>query len=175
MKRSLTVLAAAVSVLLGTLVVAPPASADFYFRWGETERTYSHYGNPALGQFTIRTWVDEWYRESDGAVFVRGHGRIVKVSKVLRTQVELVRLGRVAGGVLAENSTYANSGTALYAERVTAWVRVGDQFACADPSPLWNRTSGSARWADLTLSSKVSLLGDPTEIEYCYPPVAAAR
>jgi hypothetical protein len=170
MKKIFAVLGATVSVLLAALVVAPPASADvFYFRWGETSKTYSHYGNPALGQFTIQTWVDERFDTTTGATAVRGHGRIVKVSKVVRTQVELVRLGRVAGGVLAENTTFVNSGTAPYAERVTAWVPVGDQFACADASPLWNRTSGSARWADGTLSSKVSLLGKPTEVEFCYP------
>jgi len=105
--RAATVLAAAVVALLA---FATPASAtiDTWYRWGETEHDYYHYGNSSLGEFDTSVWVDELERDYDedgipDADFIRGHARNCKVRGVLRSQVDYVRLGNATqGGVLAE-------------------------------------------------------------------------
>ena len=48
-RRLFTVLAAVATVAAVALTTATPALADDFYRWGETSRSFYHYGNPALG------------------------------------------------------------------------------------------------------------------------------
>jgi hypothetical protein len=178
--RAATVLAAAVVALLA---FATPASAtiDTWYRWGETEHDYYHYGNSSLGEFDTSVWVDELERDYDedgipDADFIRGHARNCKVRGVLRSQVDYVRLGNATqGGVLAEKLTAVNSGTAPCADSVTAWVKVADSSTCGSPFEAWVRGGFSARWSDLRLSSGVTYVGDRSGWDWCRTAPATAE
>jgi hypothetical protein len=170
-RRALMVLAAVAAVVLSFAV--PASATDTYYTWGEKTQSFYHYGNPDLGEFEVTAWVDELDRDfnNDGlpdAMYIRGHGRNCKVSRVLRTQVDYVRLGNATqGGVLAENRTAKNSGTAPCADSVTAWVPVADSFTCGTTFEAWTRAGVSARWSDLQLSSNVSLLSYRSIMDWC--------
>ena len=133
-------------------------------------KTYYHYGNPALGQVRVDTWVDEQVNCEPGAprcgFLVRGHGRVVKVRAAARVQVDLIQLAAVYGDPLVQTTTPVNSGTAPTAEHWTTWLQVYDGQSCPAPILLWNRVNASIRWTDDTLS-RVSLLGHPTESTRC--------
>lgn len=166
----LVALTAAAVALLG----APPASAaDTYYRWGDASRSYYHYNNPALGQFDVSVWVDNWERDVDGdglpdEEYIRGHARSCKVLRILRVQVDYVRLGNATqGGVPAENTVRRNSGTAPCADSTTAWVRVAANTSCADAFEAWTRGGFSARWSDGRLSSNVTFLSNRSGWDWC--------
>ena len=131
---------------------------------------YYHYGNPALGEVRVDTWVDEQITCEPGTpqctFLVRGHGRVVKVRAAARVQVDLVQLAAVYGDPLIQTTTPVNSGTAPAAEQWTSWLQVHDNESCPAPVLFWNRVNGSIRWTDDTLS-RVSLLGLPAESTRC--------
>lgn len=133
-------------------------------------KSYYHYGNPALGEVRVDTWVDEQVNCAPDApqcgFLVRGHGRVVKVRATARVQVDLVELAAVYGDPLIQTTTPVNSGTAPAAEQWTAWLQVHDGQSCPAPVLLWNRVNASIRWTDDTLS-RVSLLGPPAESTRC--------
>jgi rhamnogalacturonyl hydrolase YesR len=133
-------------------------------------KRYYHYGNPALGEVRVDTWVDEQVNCEPGTpqcgFLVRGHGRVVKVRETARVQVDLIQLAAVYGDPLVQTTTPVNSGTAPAAEQWTAWLPVYDGQSCPAPVLLWNRVNASIRWTDDTLS-KVGLLGLPAESTRC--------
>lgn len=172
-RRALTTALGALLAVPLLLIGAAPASADQFYRWGETVRSFYHYGNPALGEFRTSVWVDEWLDDVDGdgvpdRQLIRGHARNCKVSKVLRTQVDLVRLGNATqGGIFDETTTPVNSGTAPCADSTTDWILVTEPPACAETFEAWTRGTFSARWSDYRLSSNVSYLSDRSGWEWC--------
>jgi rhamnogalacturonyl hydrolase YesR len=133
-------------------------------------KSYYHYGNPALGEVRVDTWVDEQVNCQAGAAqcsyLVRGHGQIVKKRAAARVQIDLIQLIAVYGAALIQTTTPVNSGTAQAAEHWTAWLQMYDSQSCTAPVLLWNRVTASIRWTDDTLS-RVSLLGPPAESARC--------
>jgi hypothetical protein len=122
---------------------------------GWKERTWAHFGNWRRGEVSAETWVDlHWpcftaTDEDQDCLLedVRGHGLVRKLSKVKRTQIDFVRLGRYPSGVLTVNDTNVNSGTRPLIESRTAWVPA-EQF-CGDSSfRTWNRVTFDVRWSD---------------------------
>ena len=175
MKTRLVAMGFAAAAAFGLTIASTPAAsaADTYYTWGETTESYYHYNDPSRGEFTATVWVDDLERDSDNdgftdQEFIRGHVRVCKVSKVLRTQADFVRLGNATrGGVLAETYTKRNSGTAPCAEQVTTWVQVSESSSCPNPFEAWTRGGFSARWSDNRLSSNVSLLSDRSSWDWC--------
>jgi len=92
---------------------------------------------------------------------VRGHGLVRKLSKVKRTEIGFVRLGRYPAGVLAVNGTNVNSGTLPLIESRTPWVPA-EQF-CGGSFRTWNRVTFAVRWSDGHLTKGLTLLSDPSE------------
>jgi hypothetical protein len=182
-RRIATTVATAAAVAAGIAVAGPasPAAADAFYRWGETTHYLYQYGNPRMGEIRVEAWVDDWDDDIDGdglpdRELIRGHARVCKVSKALRTQVDLVRLGNYTqGGVLAENPTDRNSGTATCAESVTGWVQVTWNDQCLNPFEAWVRNSWSVRWANTGRLSKGSFLSHPTGWDWCPAGAGAAR
>jgi hypothetical protein len=166
------ILAAAILAAAFSVLVVPPTQAADVIPDGWAGRSFAHYGNPNRGEVWVETWVDlDWpCGPSDPCVIeaVRGHGRIEKLYRASRVQVDFVRLGIPpvdGGGVLTENSTNVNSGTAIAAESATRWLPLTD--ACSgDSFRVWSRTGFSVRWSDGTLGRN-SLLGVPTFSYLC--------
>ncbi len=175
LRRLTAVLAATAGALLGSVVTAPASSADDYYTWGDTVQYVYQYGNPTQGGARVEVWVDDWEDDTTGddlpdQEFIRGHARICKVSKASRVQVDLVRLGNYThGGVLAENKTPENSGTANCTESVTAWVPVTDYTNCVNPFEGIVRGTFSIRWSNTGRLSQVSMLSDSTGWDWCRP------
>ncbi len=172
-RRLAAVLTATAAVLLGTVATAPASSADDYYAWGKNTQNVYQYGNRVHGEARADVWVDNWDDDLDGdglgdRELIRGHARICKVSKVSRVQVDLVRLGNYThGGVLAENLTPRNSGTATCTESTTAWVEVASSFDCADAFEAITRGKFAIRWSNTGRLSQVSFLSNPSGWEWC--------
>jgi hypothetical protein len=150
------------TVATAALIGAPTAAAQTttYYRWGYTDRTYFHFGNPLFGQVRVESWVDERRVCSNGDcnLAIRGHGHVEKFPLAVRVQVDHVRLGNATqGGVFAEEPKDDNSGTGAFAESVTSWIDVLDGTFCADPFEAWTRTFWSVRWTDNYLSRSSTL------------------
>jgi hypothetical protein len=182
LRKLAAVLTATAAVALGSVVTAPAASAeDFHYTWGDRTEYIYQYGNRVHGEVRAETWVDDWEKDVDGDGFpdeeyIRGHARICKVSKASRVQVDLVRLGNYTyGGVLKENATPKNSGTANCVDSVTAWVPVTWSYDCAEAFEAITRGSFSIRWSNTGRLSKVSFLSYPTEWDWCRAGAATAQ
>jgi hypothetical protein len=136
---------------------------------GWKEKTWAHFGNWQKGEVSAETWVDlHWPcftstdEDQDCLVEdVRGHGLVRKLSKVKRTEIDFVRLGRYPAGVLAVNGTNVNSGTLPLIESRTPWVPA-EQF-CGGSFRTWNRVTFAVRWSDGHLTKGLTLLSDPSE------------
>ncbi len=172
-RRLTVVLVAIAGVLLSSVVTAPASSADNFYTWGDRTEYIYQYGNPAYGEVRAEVWVDHWDDDVDGdgladREFIRGHARVCKLSKALRVQVDLVRLGNYThGGVLAENRTLRNSGTATCAESVTAWVPVTSSTNCPNPFEGIARGTFSIRWSNTGRLSQVSFLSYSSIYDWC--------
>lgn len=132
-------------------------------------RDWQHFGNYSYGSVSAESWVDlHWPcfnvtdEDDDCAIEdIRGHGLVEKQYKVLRTQIDFVRLGRYPSGVLAFNGTNVNSGSLPLIESRTPWVAV-EKFCGEASFRAWNRVTFDVRWSDNRLSTGLSLLSDPT-------------
>jgi hypothetical protein len=174
-----TGLVAAVAFLAQPASAAPPIESH---RWAVNGQSYSHLGNPLLGQIRSDTWVDEQFQSSGDLGTepylierVRAVSRVVKVSRAVRVQVEVTRIEDVHGNVVSRNAVPVNSGTASSATQVSPWADVSPYEFCVEfstHSPLRVRTKFSVRWSDGTLS-RVTRVGPWTDAdggpEWCYP------
>lgn len=163
---------AALAALLAAAVVgglASPAQAQetFFLRWALNSTTYSHLGNPLLGQARHDSWVGE-KTDFDTVEQAQAVSRVVKLSKAVRVQADVVRLETADGQIIARNATPVNSGTASTATQSTVFTDVGFEFECPDPQPLRVRAQFSIRWTDGRLSV-VSELGPLSEVDFCVP------
>jgi hypothetical protein len=159
---------ATILAVAGLLLINPTAaSALSFYRWSVNGFSYYHYGNPALGEVRVDTWVGE---ATDLATVdkVQAVSRAVKIRGAARVQVNVVRLEDLSGEVLIRQDRAVNSGTASYAYSSTLWRNVGFEGECITPVPLRVRTNVSIRWSDGTLST-VTRVGPFTTREWCYP------
>jgi hypothetical protein len=146
----------------GVVAKSPPVPR----RHAVLSRTYNHYGYPIYGQVRSDTWMLEYFSVWPVPVLVQGASRAVKISKVVRTQVNVTQVESEIGLVWARNTTPVNSGTASSATQVTPRVGVTDASQCAIPRRLRIRTSISVRWSDGRLST-ISVLGPLTAKRWC--------
>ncbi len=143
---------------------------------GRKDQTFAHGGNAALGSVTVSSWVDieRTTTTTNGASTttyrVRAHTRMAEVSKVLRDQITLARLG-APGRVLADNTTVVSSGTTEPAvvESTTPFQKVNAGTTCAKPVQLQARGTGDVRWTDGGLSQGLSVLSALTTSKVCLP------
>lgn len=113
---------------------------------GRVDRTYCHFNNCSLGEIRAGTWGDQIDSSPENGVIdkQRAVGRIVKVSKARRVQIDYLVLQKLVDGAWQEQATTAtiNSGTASSVQAVTptAPIGAGGQFRIV--------LNGSVRWSD---------------------------
>ncbi len=161
-RRSLTVLLA-VTALLAT---STPAGAGT-FTDGYAFGAAYHLGDVKKGYVYTEIGVELRYDDTtfkyNGA---SGFGTIERGAKAVRVQIDFVRLGRVNGGILAENNVPVNSGTGTTAISSTVKYTRVTESGCTQPTHLWTRVGYSVRWSDGALS-KWSKLGPASDTLVC--------
>jgi hypothetical protein len=150
------VAAAAVAVLL--FAVAPSAFADTIHPQGNTTGTRYHGGHSANGGISYAVGLQVAMNSAGQPVNVRAVGRISKLSKVSRVQVDSVVLGNSTSALVAKNVP-VNSGTAVSTTSFTKWKAL-PAGACG----LYRtRANFSIRWADGT-AGKFSILSPLSQV-----------
>jgi hypothetical protein len=139
-----------------TVVLALAASAHAQgvtTQLGRTEQVYSHFNNPALGQFRVA--VAGELSDTDGDGIADALGGATRMTKLLssqtpaRLQVDRIALQILNGTVWADvaiNDQPANTGTALSVLQKTP--RVGFCATSTLTRRFRIRQAGSVRWAD---------------------------
>jgi hypothetical protein len=116
---------------------------------GRVDKTYCHLNNCSLGQIRAATWADQIDSSSDPDQEIdkqRAVGKIVKVSRALRVQIDNLVLQKQdpQTGLWTEQATTAtiNSGTRSFVQAVTPTAPIGSggQFRTV--------LHGSVRWSD---------------------------
>jgi hypothetical protein len=116
---------------------------------GRVDKTYCHLNNCSLGQIHAATWADQIDSSSDLDQEIdkqRAVGKIVKVSRALRVQIDNLVLQKQdpQTGLWTEQATNAtiNSGTRSFVLAVTPTAPIGSggQFRTV--------LHGSVRWSD---------------------------
>ena len=152
--------------LTALLATSTPASAgtftdaylfDAKYHFGDVKKGYIY------NEIGVELRYDDTTFQFNGA---SGFGSIEKGAKAVRVQIDFVRLGRVNGGVLAENSRAVNSGTGASAISSTVKYTPVRSSGCAQPTRLWTRVGYSVRWSDGKLS-KWTELGPASDTLVC--------
>ncbi|MGS0686141.1 hypothetical protein ACVBEQ_13505 [Nakamurella sp. GG22] len=152
--------------MIALLATSTPASAGT-FTDGYFFGPKYHFGDVNKGfifnDIGVELRYDDTTFKYNGA---SGFGSIERGTKAVRVQIDFVRLGRVSGGVLAENLRAVNSGTGTTAISSTVKYTPVTNSGCAQPTRLWTRVGYSVRWSDGKLS-KWTELGPPSDTLVC--------
>jgi hypothetical protein len=140
---------------LGLVVaLAGTASAAVTTYLGRAEVEVYHFENPAFGWAHNVVQGEQVTSGLENDEILRGADRITKISKVIRVQVDQVRLQQFRNGVWSNvilSDAPVNSGTGSGALSKTPFVKL-----CADGEQLYRvEASLSARWTDGYLSKFV--------------------
>jgi hypothetical protein len=146
-----------VAALLFTVAVAVPmvAASSAGPTPGEVEnkafttQQRNHFGDPAKGFVIAEEWAHGKQPGTMGSSQVQAWSRWFVTFKAKRVQIDAVRLRDAAtNAILAATTTAKNSNGAPFVELSTDWQGV--------TVPYYVEVVASIRWADNTLSSRVS-------------------
>nr|WP_084614984.1 excalibur calcium-binding domain-containing protein [Nakamurella lactea] len=157
MKRIL-VIGAALATLLASVVAAPSAAADTVIGQGNATGSKYHAGVPARGGISFAVGLQVSRNSAGVLTAVRGVGRITKISKALKVQVDRVDLGTATAAVIRKN-TPVNSGTGATALSYTGWKNL----AAGTCVSYRTRAYFSVRWTDNQVS-KFSVLSPLSKV-----------
>lgn len=165
--RRVSVGLAALLVVVGTVALAPAASANTVTGQGTVTANKYRAGVAANGGVNIAAGVQVSRDATNTIVAVRGAGRISKLSKATVVQIDSIVLGTSTAAVLSK-TTPVNSGAATSALSETVWRTVA-KGSCASYRV---RVSYSVRWTDGALS-KFSVLSPLTQV--CRPAILPVK